>query len=70
MYKALFRAFGFPFMLSGIYKIINDGLVFVGPLLLNRIVQFVQDPSEEMYLGELSYTSIVNNERMDEWMNH
>jgi len=40
--KALAKAFGLPFLLAGCYKIVNDLLVFAGPVLLNLIIQFVQ----------------------------
>ena len=36
------KAFGLPFLVAGCYKFVNDILVFAGPVLLNRIIAFVQ----------------------------
>jgi ABC-type multidrug transport system fused ATPase/permease subunit len=47
-------AFGTPFLLSGLLKLINDSCMFVGPLLLNRIIHFLNDPHQPLRLG-LSY---------------
>jgi len=33
------------FVLSGFFKLINDSVVFVGPLLLQSLVQFVENPN-------------------------
>jgi len=35
------------FLLSGFFKLINDSVVFVGPLLLQSLVQFVENPNVE-----------------------
>ncbi len=40
--RALVKAFGLPFLVAGCYKFVNDILVFAGPVLLNRIIAFVQ----------------------------
>ncbi len=39
---ALLRAFGVMFLFAGVYKLVNDVLIFAGPILLKLIIQFVQ----------------------------
>jgi len=46
-------AFGTPFLLSGLLKLINDSCMFVGPLLLNRIIHFLNDPHQPLRIGLL-----------------
>jgi ATP-binding cassette, subfamily C (CFTR/MRP), member 1 len=50
---AYFHAFGTPFMMAGGLKLIHDVLIFVGPYLLNRIILFLDDPSEPLGNGFL-----------------
>ena len=50
---ALFVAYGCPFMWAGVYKLVNDVLTFAGPILLYLIINFVQDPQEPAYYGNL-----------------
>ncbi|CAI0420807.1 unnamed protein product [Linum tenue] len=40
--KAIFYAYGWPYLRLGVLKVFNDGLGFVGPLLLNRLIHFLQ----------------------------
>jgi len=47
-------AFGTPFILSGLLKLINDSCMFVGPMLLNRIIHFLNEPDQPLQVG-LSY---------------
>lgn len=49
--RALVKAFGLPFLVAGCYKFVNDILVFAGPVLLNRLIGFVQDDSKPLYYG-------------------
>lgn len=42
--KALYRAYGFPYLLLGIIKLINDILGFAGPLLLNVLIRYLETP--------------------------
>ena len=50
---AYFHAFGMPFIMAGGLKMIHDMLIFVGPFLLNRIIHFLDDPSEPLSNGLL-----------------
>ncbi|CAI0420806.1 unnamed protein product [Linum tenue] len=43
--KAIFYAYGWPYLRLGVLKVFNDGLGFVGPLLLNRLIHFLQQGS-------------------------
>ena len=45
------RAFGMPFLMAGGLKLIHDMLIFVGPYLLNKIIHFLDDPSEPVENG-------------------
>ena len=49
--RALWRAFGAEFMIGGLYKLINDTLVFAGPLLLNLLIRFLDTPEWPVYYG-------------------
>ena len=45
--KALYKAYGFPYLLLGLIKLINDILNFAGPLLLNMLIQYLETPPDE-----------------------
>ena len=45
--KALYRAYGLPYLLLGIIKLINDILGFAGPLLLNVLIRYLETPVHE-----------------------
>lgn len=49
--KALFMAFGYPFVSVGWLKLIHDTLLFVGPLILNRLIYFLDDPTQPVSVG-------------------
>lgn len=49
--RALFVAFGSSFMVAGLFKIIQDTLNFVSPLLLNLLIDFVEDPAIPQWQG-------------------
>ncbi|KAL0039364.1 hypothetical protein WJX79_004967 [Trebouxia sp. C0005] len=44
--KALFKAYGLPYLFLGIIKLVNDILNFAGPLLLNVLIRYLETPSE------------------------
>mmetsp|Transcript_20744 Transcript_20744/g.29812 ORF Transcript_20744/g.29812 Transcript_20744/m.29812 type:complete len:1497 (+) Transcript_20744:45-4535(+) len=48
---AYVHAFGFPFFMAGGLKLIHDMLIFVGPFLLNRIIYFLDESDEPLYVG-------------------
>ena len=48
---AFLSAFGGPFAAAGGLKFIHDSLLFVGPVLLNRLIKFLGDPSQPRILG-------------------
>jgi hypothetical protein len=45
------RAFGAPFAAAGVLKLVHDSCLFVGPLLLNRIIQLLSDPKKSVKIG-------------------
>ena len=45
--RALRRAHGTPFMFAGFFKLVHDLLMFVGPLLLNQLIGFVNNQMYE-----------------------
>ncbi|CAN1224128.1 ABC transporter C family member 13 [Linum perenne] len=49
--KAIFYAYGWPYLKLGLLKVINDGLGFVGPLLLNKLIHFLQEVNK--WISEL-----------------
>lgn len=63
--RALFSSFGWQFAFAGVFKLVNDGAVFGGPLLLSAIVTFVQDDDDPLWYVKLysvifAYTSYSN----------
>jgi hypothetical protein len=48
---AFVKSFGTPFFLAGGLKLIHDCLIFVGPILLNKIILFLDDPDKPVSLG-------------------
>ncbi|XP_061373093.1 ABC transporter C family member 13 isoform X2 [Gastrolobium bilobum] len=63
--RALCSAYGWPYLRLGLLKVINDCSGFAGPLLLNKLIQFLQQGSVNMdgYLLALSLglTSIIKS---------
>jgi len=47
LFQAMKDVWWGPFLLAGFFKLINDSVVFVGPLLLQSLVQFVENPKVE-----------------------
>lgn len=64
--SALMRCFGKQFLLLGIIKLLNDALNFSGPLLLNKLVEFIEINSTSlkigcMYAGALFISSLISS---------
>ncbi|XP_043087211.1 multidrug resistance-associated protein 1 isoform X2 [Puntigrus tetrazona] len=55
---ALCRTFGPYFLVSSLYKIIHDILMFVGPEILRLLIQFVNDSSAPTWHGYF-YTTLL-----------
>ena len=51
MARALWRCFGVQFMAAGVLKLCHDSLQFMSPLLLRKIVQYLQDPAAPFHHG-------------------
>ncbi|XP_060758138.1 multidrug resistance-associated protein 1 isoform X2 [Neoarius graeffei] len=58
LFLALCRAFGPYFLISSIYKIIHDILMFAGPEILRLLIQFVNDSSAPSWHGYF-YTALL-----------
>lgn len=43
--KAIFHAYGWPYFCLGILKVFNDCIGFCGPLLLNKLIRFLEQGS-------------------------
>ena len=52
--KALYKAYGLPYLLLGIIKLINDILSFAGPLLLNVLIRYLEAAPREADTAALS----------------
>ncbi|OAY65185.1 ABC transporter C family member 13 [Ananas comosus] len=46
--RAMYYAYGWPYFRLGLLKVINDAIGFVGPLLLNRLISFLQQGSSNI----------------------
>ena len=51
--RALHTCFGFQFYSIGILKLLSDSAGFMGPLLLNKLVTFIETKSESVNEGYL-----------------
>lgn len=51
LFKALHSCFGFEFYIIGVLKLLADVSGFAGPLLLNKLVVFIEDPTIDMNMG-------------------
>ncbi|KAL9386523.1 hypothetical protein Peur_019647 [Populus x canadensis] len=64
-FKAIFCAYGWPYLCLGLLKVFNDFIGFAGPLLLNKLIRFLQQDSMRWdgYLLALSLglTSILKS---------
>ncbi|XP_060667308.1 ABC transporter C family member 13 isoform X2 [Ziziphus jujuba] len=45
LFRAICGAYGWPYFRIGFLKVINDSVGFAGPLLLNRLIRFLQQGS-------------------------
>ena len=50
---AVWRTFRGEFILGGLYKLVNDVLVFAGPMILNLVIQFISTPGWPLWYGVL-----------------
>ncbi|KAL8042899.1 hypothetical protein ABFX02_09G082600 [Erythranthe guttata] len=48
LFKAIFSAYGWPYFRIGLLKVLNDCLGFAGPLLLNKLIRFLQKGSTDV----------------------
>uniref|UniRef100_A0A8C6UP06 Multidrug resistance-associated protein 1 n=1 Tax=Neogobius melanostomus TaxID=47308 RepID=A0A8C6UP06_9GOBI len=55
---ALCLTFGPYFLISGLYKIIHDVLMFVGPLILRLLISFINSPDSPSWHG-FFYTGLL-----------
>ena len=49
--KALYHAFGSDFLRAGLLKLIHDASLFVGPQVLNRLIQFMRNRDASLSYG-------------------
>lgn len=49
--RALARAFGADFLRAGLLKLVHDANLFVGPQVLNRLIQFLRDKDAPLSYG-------------------
>lgn len=56
--RALYNAFGADFLFAGLYKLVHDSNLFVGPLILNKLIQFLRNDDASLSDG-LSLVAIV-----------
>ncbi|XP_017878786.1 multidrug resistance-associated protein 7 [Ceratina calcarata] len=58
LFRLLHKCFGLEFYSVGILKFIGDSSTFMGPLLLNRLIGFIEDKDEPISYGYL-YSSLI-----------
>ena len=49
--RALYRAFGADFLRAGLLKLVHDSNLFVGPQVLNRLIQFMRNKDAPLSQG-------------------
>ncbi|XVE89152.1 hypothetical protein DITRI_Ditri19aG0127600 [Diplodiscus trichospermus] len=45
LFRAIFSAYGWPYLRLGLLKVFNDSIGFCGPLLLNKLILFLEQGS-------------------------
>ncbi|PON77820.1 ATP-binding cassette containing protein [Parasponia andersonii] len=48
LFKAICSAYGWPYICLGLLKVLNDCVGFTGPLLLNKLIKFLQQGSGQL----------------------
>ena len=56
--RALYNAFGTDFLYAGLYKLVHDSNLFVGPMVLNKLIRFLRNDSANLSEG-LTLVAIV-----------
>lgn len=56
--KTIIRIHGLRFALSGIFKLAQDLLLFVGPFILRKLIQFIENKDQSFWVG-LGYASVM-----------
>ncbi|KAG8463488.1 hypothetical protein KFE25_004999 [Diacronema lutheri] len=56
---ALFRTYGLYFCATGLLKLVNDGAVFIGPLMIARITAFIEGSTSEPIETVYGYTAVL-----------
>ncbi|XP_050381430.1 ABC transporter C family member 13 isoform X2 [Argentina anserina] len=46
LFRAICSAYGWPYVHLGLVKVLNDSVGFAGPLLLNKLIRFLQQGSQ------------------------
>ncbi|KAH9715829.1 multidrug resistance-associated protein 11 [Citrus sinensis] len=52
--RAICCAYGYPYICLGLLKVVNDSIGFAGPLLLNRLIKFLQQDQFSFFLEIVS----------------
>jgi ATP-binding cassette subfamily C (CFTR/MRP) protein 1 len=47
LFRALYQCFGWSFAAAGVWKVVNDVVVFVGPLMLQSLIRYVEQPDAD-----------------------
>ncbi|KAH9715832.1 multidrug resistance-associated protein 11 [Citrus sinensis] len=61
--RAICCAYGYPYICLGLLKVVNDSIGFAGPLLLNRLIKFLQQERSEFSDGEIQTFMSVDTDR-------
>ncbi|WOK92133.1 hypothetical protein Cni_G00824 [Canna indica] len=65
LFKAMYHAYGWPYLRLGLLKAFNDGVGFIGPMLLNKLIRSLQKGSDSMdgfiLALSLGFTSIFKS---------
>ncbi|RWW24877.1 hypothetical protein GW17_00010811 [Ensete ventricosum] len=57
LFRAMYHAYGWPYLRLGLLKALNDGVGFIGPLILNRLIRFLQQGEEPYHAYEIIETT-------------
>ena len=60
LFKSMASAFGLPFCLAAGLKLIHDILQFIGPIMLQKVIKFLEDDTVPQVLFT-SYLFIIEN---------
>ncbi|CDW86515.1 atp-binding cassette superfamily [Stylonychia lemnae] len=59
LFKAVLHAYRYEYFIAVIFNLVVTSIEISSPLLIKRIIDYIQDPDEEQYIGFLLVTTLI-----------